>query len=135
MRKRNSIWTVLSFLSSQVIAQPFFISCELEYEFDHRKASADFRIDEENKTVDGNPATFTDTSISYYMKSPGHDILVHFSRLTGRVSFVSQGEIVHKVNAQLVILKNSKLIYRRLSRAPQRSSYVEQLVPAIRVPP
>lgn len=81
-------------LSSPVVAEPFFLSCDLEFQYDSKKISADFKIDEEKKTVNGYPATFTETSISFERKLDSGDMLTVFSRLTGRIRVTSGSDIV-----------------------------------------
>lgn len=94
MSIRIFIGTALLAWSSQVVAQPFFLSCDLVFQSDGTKISRDYKIDEEKKTVDGNPATFTETAISYSFATSSGDMLTVFSRLTGRVRVTSKSDVV-----------------------------------------
>jgi hypothetical protein len=95
MRVKTLAGTALLVLSSQAVAEPFFLSCDLEFQYDGKKMNVDFKIDEEKKTVDIYPATFTETSISYDVKlGDGGVYSTVFSRLTGRVRVSSEKNIV-----------------------------------------
>lgn len=81
-------------ISTKAAAAPFFLSCDLQFEYDKSRMSVDYKIDEEKQTVNGYPATFTDTSITFDLTVNGVPTLTVISRLTGRVRVSSKSDII-----------------------------------------
>jgi hypothetical protein len=86
MRFKLLMGTALLALCTNANAAVFFLSCNLVFRYDGTSMSTDFKIDEENRTVNGTPAVFTDTAISYKISTSSGEMVTLFSRLTGGVT-------------------------------------------------
>ena len=86
---------VLLALANHAEATPFFLSCNMVFQYDGTPVSNDFKIDEESRTVNGLPAQFSESAITYKFPTKSGEMWAVFSRITGRVTVSTEsGEIV-----------------------------------------